>query len=137
MQRGFTYLGLLAAIAIIGIGLVAASEVWTTAARRHRMQELEWVGQQYEQAIGSYYEASPNGAKRYPPSLDDLLQDPRYAAVRRHLRRLYPDPMTGQFDWKLMRAPDGGVQAVQVEVPGLDGQPGFVREFGYLPGTIR
>lgn len=57
-QVGFTYLGVLLAVALLGIGLTAASEVWSTVARRQRMRQLEWVGQQYAQAIGNCYESS-------------------------------------------------------------------------------
>jgi hypothetical protein len=42
--------------------------------------------------------------------------------------------MTGQFDWKLVRAPDGGVRAVQVDVPGPDGEEAALHEYGYVPG---
>jgi type II secretory pathway pseudopilin PulG len=65
-QRGFTYLGVLLAIALLGIGLVAAAEVWTTTAKRQRIEQLDWVGQQYVQAIGGYYESSPGRAKVFP-----------------------------------------------------------------------
>jgi hypothetical protein len=38
--------------------------------------------------------------------------DPRFPQVRRHLRRLYADPITGTADWKLIMAPDGGIMGV-------------------------
>ena len=112
-QNGFTYLGLLLAIALIGIGLAAASEVWSTVARRQRLVQLNWVGQQYVQAIGSYYEASPGSQKAYPHSMDDLLEDQRFGFVRRHLRQVYSDPLTGIADWQLISAPGGGFMGVQ------------------------
>jgi type II secretory pathway pseudopilin PulG len=65
-QHGFTYLGVLLAIALLSVGLTAASEVWVTVARRQRLEQLNWAGQQFAQAIGSYYESSPGGAKAYP-----------------------------------------------------------------------
>jgi type II secretory pathway pseudopilin PulG len=81
-QSGFTRLGVLLAIALIGIGLTAASEVWSTTAKRQRMEQLEWVGQQYVQAIGSYYEASPRG-KAYPRSLEDCWRRPKIEPLLR------------------------------------------------------
>ena len=39
-ERGFTYLGVLFAIAVLGLGLSAASEVWVTTAKRQRMEQL-------------------------------------------------------------------------------------------------
>lgn len=117
-QSGFTYLGLLFAIALIGIGLLAISEVWTTTARRQKLIELEWIGAQYERAIGSYYDATPGTAvKAYPQSLKDLLTDRRYVTTRRHLRQIYPNPFTGRVDWQYMRAADGGIRGIRVEVP--------------------
>jgi len=31
---------------------------------------------------------------------------------QRHLRRIYPDPLTGKPEWGLMEAPQGGVMGV-------------------------
>jgi type II secretory pathway pseudopilin PulG len=127
-QRGFTYLGVLLAIALLGIGMTAASEVWVTTARRQRMEQLGWVGQQYVQAIGSYYESSPGRVKAYPKTLEELLEDKRYAFVRRHLRQVYVNPFSGAVDWELIRAPDGGIRGI---VPA--GPKEGAKEFVYVP----
>lgn len=37
-----------------------------------------------------------------PASIDDLLEDKRFPVPLHHLRRAYPDPMTGKADWKLL-----------------------------------
>jgi len=132
-QRGFTYLGVLLAIALIGIGLAAASEVWVTIARRQRLEQLEWVGEQYVSAIGSYYESSPGRVKTFPRTLQDLLLDKRYVTMRRHLRQLYTDPLTGAADWELVLAPDGGIRGVRA--PTHDGGVSAgtqSREFSYV-----
>ncbi|MEO3715586.1 type II secretion system protein [Roseateles flavus] len=112
-QRGFTYLGVLLAVALIGLGLSLASEVWSTTARRQRQVQLEWVGQQYAQAIGSYYESTPGRVKAFPRSIDDLLDDKRVPFARRHLRQPYPNPLSSQMDWEMIRAPDGGIRCVK------------------------
>lgn len=83
-------------------------------ARRQRLEQLYWAGQQFAQAIGSYYESSPGGAMAYPKTLENLLEDRRYPFVRRHLRRVYMNPFTGAADWELVKAPDGGIQGVRV-----------------------
>jgi len=132
-ELGFTYLGVLLAIALLGIGLVAASEVWVTTAKRQRTEQLEWVGHQFVQAIGSYYESSPGQVKAFPKSLQDLQEDRRFAFTRRHLRCMYVNPFTGAADWELLRAPDGGVRGVRVVVDSPGQVTAATREFAYSP----
>ena len=111
-QRGFTYLGLLAAVAVLGIGLAAASELWSTTAKRQKLSQLQWTQAQYALAIQSYRESSPGTVKRNPTDLRELLDDRRHLATRRHLRQLYVNPMTGAMDWELTRDSSGGITAV-------------------------
>jgi type II secretory pathway pseudopilin PulG len=68
--------------------------------RRDKEAELLFVGKQYRQAIASYY---ASGQREFPAQLKDLLLDPRFPSVKRHLRRLYPDPLTGTLDWGLVK----------------------------------
>jgi type II secretory pathway pseudopilin PulG len=110
--RGFTYIGLMIFVALIGIGLAFAGQVWHTAAQREKEKELLFVGDQFRTAIAKYYEWSPGGGKKFPRSLEDLLEDRRYPTTKRHLRRIYSDPMTGRADWELVTAPDGSIMGV-------------------------
>lgn len=41
-----------------------------------------------------------------------MLLDKRYPTPRRHLRRLFVDPITGKTDWGLVNAPEGGIMGV-------------------------
>lgn len=111
-ERGFTYLAMLAAVAALGWGAAWIGEVWSVTAQRDKETELLWVGEQYRQAIGLYYQRTPGGAKRYPERLEDLLEDKRYLAPQRYLRRIYRDPMTGRTEWGLIRSPEGGITGV-------------------------
>lgn len=90
-------------IFVIGIGLAKAGMVWQTEVQREREKELLFIGEQYAMAIASYYENTPSGLKQYPASLEDLLQDNRFPVVRRHLRKLYSDPITGGEEWGLIK----------------------------------
>jgi len=36
----------------------------------------------------------------------------RYPTPRRHLRRLFIDPITGKADWGLVTAPEGGIMGI-------------------------
>ena len=108
ISRGFTYLGFLLFIAISGAGLVAYSEIASHSAQREKEAELIFRGEQYRDAIASYYKKE----QRYPQALTELLEDKRYPMPVRHLRKLYRDPVTGQDDWGLVEAPGGGVMGV-------------------------
>jgi len=48
-----------------------------TSARRTKIDQADWAGLQYMQAIGSYYESAPPGANVYPDNLEALLADGR------------------------------------------------------------
>ena len=116
-QSGFAYLYVLLLIALIGMGLAAAGTLWRTDAQRAREAELLFVGNQYRQAIKSYYELGP-GQPRLPQSIDDMLEDNRRPDSVRHLRRAYRDPLTGG-EFALIHAPDKqGIIGVVSQAPG-------------------
>jgi hypothetical protein len=104
IQAGFTYLWVLMSVALMGLGLVVAADLHTTSARRQQEADLLWVGHQFQMALTSYHNvALPNGAQEYPASVDDLLVDKRGVVVRRHLRKLFVDPVTGRAEWGEVR----------------------------------
>jgi type II secretory pathway pseudopilin PulG len=105
-EAGYTYLLLLFGVAAMGLVTAVAAESWGAMAQRERERELLFAGNQYREALRRYYDAIPEAAQRHPAKLDDLLEDSRFAGKRRHLRRLYPDPMTGAVDWVLLRQGD-------------------------------
>ncbi len=109
---GFTYLAVLLVVALMGVGLAAVGVMWHTAQQRENERELLFVGHQFRQAIETYYQRTPGVGKRYPRSLEALLQDDRYLVPLRHLRQIYHDPMTGRAEWGTVPAPDGGVMGV-------------------------
>ena len=110
-QLGFTYLTVMFIIAILLGGLAIVGETWETSARREKEAELLFIGNQYRRAIGLYYAATPGPVKRYPREIQDLIKDPRQPSTQRHLRKLYPDPMTGK-EWVVIKGADGGIQGV-------------------------
>ena len=105
--EGFTYLGVLLLVTIMGFGLAAFGELYSHAAQRDKEQELLFVGAQFRDAIASYYNRSP-GAKAYPKKLEDLVEDQRFPVPQHHLRRIYRDPITESVDWAVVEAPGGG-----------------------------
>ena len=100
---GFTFIGILIVVALSGIALSGVGIVWQQTIQREKEKELLFIGEQYRSAISSYYESTPNGVKQYPRKLEDLLLDNRYPVIKRHLRRLYEDPMRSKQPWGLIK----------------------------------
>jgi type II secretory pathway pseudopilin PulG len=111
-QCGFTYLAMLLAVAVIGVGLAATGIVWSQSRQREREQELLFIGNQFRQAIALYYQRTPGAVNRYPAKLEDMLEDKRHASTQRYLRKIFVDPMTGKSEWGLVDAPDGGIMGI-------------------------
>jgi type II secretory pathway pseudopilin PulG len=107
-QSGFTYLGILFAVVLMGIMLTAAGRVWSVHEQREREVQLLFVGDQFRTAIARYYLSG----RTYPMALTDLVQDDRSPVPRRFLRKVYLDPMTGAADWTLIPAPGGGFMGI-------------------------
>jgi type II secretory pathway pseudopilin PulG len=119
-ERGFTYLGVLLLVALMGAVLAGTATVWRTMSQRDKERELLFVGHEFRKAIGLYYERTPGGAKQFPKTLEDLLLDKRQLNVARYLRRLYVDPMTGKKEWGLVKGAGGtimGVYSLSADLP--------------------
>lgn len=130
-NKGSVLLMVLFGVTLLGLLIGLAGSSWQTIVQRAREEDLLWKGNRIRQAIGLYYETSHGGEtalKRYPRTLDDLLKDPRFLDTRRYLRRLYPDPMTGQ-EWELITEPGGRVMGVHSTLDKLPfKQDGFTED---------
>ncbi len=123
-QRGVTLMIVLVAVVITGLAAGIAGSSWQTVMQRERERELLWRGDQYRRAIESYYKSAKGGVRaQLPPGLEDLLQDSRFPGTKKHIRRLYKDPFTGE-DFELIRA--GG------DITGL---PGTAQKVGGITGV--
>jgi len=111
-QHGFTYVGLLIAVALIAAGSAAALGAGANLQWRDNEAELLAIGREFRQALQAYADATPVGQPTAPKELAELLRDPRYLGVRRHLRRIYPDPLTGNSEWGIERSPDGRISGI-------------------------
>ena len=119
-ERGFTYIGVLLLVALMGAVLASTATVWHTMNQRDKERELLFVGHEFRHAIGLYYERTPGGTKQFPKKLEDLLLDKRQVNVTRYLRRLYADPMTGKKEWGVVKGANGvimGVYSLSPETP--------------------
>ena len=111
-ERGFTYIGVMVLVVLMGVALAAAGQVWHTLQQREKEQELLFIGQQFRLALDRYSKHTPGQASRAPLTLEELLQDPRHPGVQRYLRKIYPDPMTGKAEWGLITGPGGQIYGV-------------------------
>lgn len=110
--RGYTYFGVLFVVMLISLALTGAAAVWQVQQQRQKERQLLYVGQQYRDAIDSYYNGGPGGFRQYPRKLADLLKDPRYPDIKRHLRKPWRDPMTPSGQWGLVRTSQGAIAGV-------------------------
>lgn len=111
-QSGVAYLAVLFLMAVGAVSVAGQGAFSALDGQRDREEELLFVGSQFRQAITSYYESTPGPVKQYPERLEDLLLDRRFEPARRHLRRIYFDPVHGANVWREVRAPEGGVMGV-------------------------
>lgn len=110
---GFTYLSLIILLAIIGLATASALKLGSVIQRSRAENELLDIGAAFSDALKSYADATPSGQPPQPPSLKELLKDPRFPGTRRHLRKLFVDPMTGKAEWGIQYLGDKvGVLAV-------------------------
>ncbi len=110
-ERGVTLMVVLVAVVVLGLSAGIAGTAWKSIMQKAREEQLLFCGDQYRRAIGSYFSAGTAGGA-YPLNLEDLLKDPRYPGKVRHIRQLYPDPMTGG-DWELIADPGGRIRGVR------------------------
>lgn len=125
-RRGFTYLSLIILVAIIGLVSAASIKLGAVLQRSAAERELLAIGAEYADALESYAKATPPGQSPLPPSFKELLRDPRFPGVRRHLRRIYVDPMTGSSEWGIVYANNAqGQQGLAATSPAQAEQPGM------------
>lgn len=106
-STGFTYIGVLALIAVLTLVGTAGVRVGLLAHRRVAEEALLQIGTEFSDALGRYAAVTPRGAPDAPKALEDLLRDPRFPGTVRHLRRIYSDPLTGSRRWGLVFTEDG------------------------------
>lgn len=115
-EKGFIFLWALFAAALAGIMLAGTGQVWQIKSQREKEKELLFVGDQFRQAVMSYYNDPAGGAKQYPESLEQLLEDKRGVTTKRHLRKIFIDPLTNTTDWGLVEEPDPEQEGSSVDM---------------------
>lgn len=100
--RGFTYVSVIILVAIIGLVAATTVRLGATLQRAAAERELLYIGEQFSDALKSYAAATPQGQPQQPPTMKELLKDPRFPGTRRHLRKIFVDPMTGKAEWGIV-----------------------------------
>lgn len=103
---GFTYVGLIVFVAILSLAGAAALRADALLRRAAAEQELLEAGAAFIAALDSYAAVTPKGQRPQPSALLELLADRRSPVVRRHLRKIPLDPVTGQLDWGVIYSSD-------------------------------
>lgn len=120
-EQGFSYVVVMFLVAIVALLTARALENGLTSARRDKEAELLWVGRTYRDAIGDYYRSTPGSEKKFPKNLVDLLEDKRDSgALRRSLRKVYRDPISGAKEWGEVKTEKGeliGVYSLSTQRP--------------------
>lgn len=113
-ESGFVYLWALFGVTLAGIVMAGVGQVWQVKAQREKEAELLYVGEQFRKAIMSYYNT---GTKQFPETLEELLEDKRTPAIKRHLRKIYTDPVTNTTEWGIIDEPPPGGNTVSGNSP--------------------
>lgn len=97
---GYVMIVLMIAVAVLVVLLLMAVPLWQTEAQREAEEELIFRARQYVSAIGFYVKAHNN---LHPQNFEILH-------LEKHLRRLYPDPISvdGRWDMVFQDTSDGG-----------------------------
>lgn len=129
-KGGFTYPVALLLVVVMSISLMVVQRQWSTIIKREKEKELFFRAEQIVRGIESYYLSSPGGPKTYPKSFENILKDNRFMTLKRHLRRLYKDPLTKDEQWGIVYDGKGGIKGVfsrSTEKPMKTG--GFSKEY--------
>ena len=106
-QTGLLLIGALVFLSLAALTAVHTGQRWFDSRQRAAEEELLFIGEQYRQAIESYWREVPDSVHHLPTSIDDLLADKRFPFTRRHLRKAFRDPLAP--DRPLVEIRDGPV----------------------------
>lgn len=113
-ERGLTLVELIVTMAILSILATAAVPLVRFQVKREKERELRYDLWMMRDAIDKYKDAADRGAfqtkvdsQNYPPDLDTLVNGVDVQGKKvRFLRKIPPDPMTGNTDWGMRSMQD-------------------------------
>lgn len=131
-QQGMSLMIVLVMLVVLGLSMGIAGSTWKTTVQKAKEEDLLFIGDQYRRAIENYTKVKHGGSSgQLPSKLEDLLKDPRFPGNKRHIRKLFKDPMTGE-DFVIIKDPRfagriKGVHSTSNKVPFKTG--GFVEVY--------
>lgn len=131
-SQGFSYLLVLGFVLAVLLSLGVTSEHILLTHQREKEAELIFVGKQYQNAIASYYQKSPNGLSEFPLTLESLINDQRSLTSQHHLRKLYKDPISNTLEWGLVKNSLGRI----VGVYSLSSEEPIKKNVDFLPASV-
>jgi type II secretory pathway pseudopilin PulG len=102
-ESGLILIGVLVMLALAALFAVQTGQRLADSRQRDNEEELLHIGEQYRAAIESYWRLSPATARALPSRLQDLVEDNRFPQPRRHLRKLYADPLAPESPWGIVK----------------------------------
>lgn len=115
-EQGFSYIVLMFAIVLIGLGMTVAARQWKVMVQRELEADLLSKGIEIQNALALYSATMKAGrvmpGEIYPQSLAELTRLPKP-----FLRKVYVEPL-GHGEWELVRAPTGGIMGVRSKSKG-------------------
>lgn len=99
-RRGVSLLILSVVLVLLAISLTVVIPRADLDLRREKEDELRFRLGEFRRAVGKFVRCH----NRQPALIEELLRD---SSGNRFLRKSYPDPMTGRFDWKGETGADG------------------------------
>jgi type II secretory pathway pseudopilin PulG len=121
-SNGFAYVMLLVIVAVLSVFAAGSLQLGSQLSRQEAEQALLDVGGEFQRALYSYSGAiattSAGGgntsalATKGPRTIEELLRDGRTASIKRHLRQIYADPMTGGTQWGIVKDPAGFILGI-------------------------
>jgi type II secretory pathway pseudopilin PulG len=102
-QQGIVLIGVLVLLSLAALAAVQYSQRRVHERQREAEEELLYIGEQYRLAIESYWRNSPGKTRVLPTRLEELVLDPRFPQPRRHIRKLYADPLDASSAWGLVK----------------------------------
>lgn len=132
-EQGYAYILLLVLVAVLGITAAGSVQLGQSMTRRHAEEALLAAGGDFRDAIASWRRggAVAPGNPGGPRELVELLRDPRVPGLRRHLRRVPADPLSGSDAWGLVRDGGGRIVAVYSLAPGKP-----IKRDGFAPTQV-